>query len=307
MGKGSYQAADWVKLCQQRKLSDTMPPEAILPTDHVAKVYDSRYVRMREARDSIDSPQATPIIIGFDVTASMGYLAKELALNTLHRTILSLLRERPILYPQVLCAAIGDSRSDRHPLQVTQFEADIRIIEQMTALYLEGGGGGNGGESYHLLWYFAAHHTVADQFDKRHKKGYLLTLGDDTCHRQLSAPEIQRVFGDIVPYGYTSEELLQQAQARYHVLHIHIDTDRPSDDGIFSSWQHLLSGHALRIHRKELRYLPSLLCAAIAVNEGQSLNAVLKGMDQDEAEHIAPILALFSADPPTSAHHTIAF
>ena len=238
----------------------------------------------------------------------MGYLAKELALNTMHHTILTLLRERPILYPQILCAAVGDSLCDRHPLQVTQFEADIRIIEQMTSLYLEGGGGGNGGESYQLLWYFAARHTISDQYEKRHKKGYLFTLGDDACHQQLSPAEIQRVFSDSVPYGLTSEELLRQAEKCYFVFHIHIDTNRSTDDRIFQSWSKLLSGHAVRMHRNDLSLLPQLIEAIIAVNEGQERNAVLKRMDQDKAERLVPSLALFTPDSRSfSAPSTFSF
>ncbi|MEE3402852.1 MAG: hypothetical protein VZR73_02055 [Acutalibacteraceae bacterium] len=307
MGQGSYQAADWVKLCARRGLKDTMRPETIFPTTGAQKSFNSRYIACREARDSIDSPQSTPVIIGFDVTASMGYLAKELALHTMHRTILSLLEDRPIRYPQILCAAIGDSRCDTAPLQVTQFEADIRIIEQMTSLYLEGGGGGNGGESYHLLWYFAAHHTATDHFEKRHKKGYLFTLGDDVCHQQLTAPEIKYTFGTAHPYGYANAELLSQAEERYHIFHIHIDTDRSFDDICFTSWRSLLGGHALRIHRHDLSCLPQLLCSVIAINEGQDRNTVLKHMNQDIAERIAPSVALLTVTPPAAVTKTITF
>ena len=37
-----------------------------------------------------------------------------------------------------IIAAIGDSKSDLGPLQVTQFEADIRIAEQLLDLWLKG-------------------------------------------------------------------------------------------------------------------------------------------------------------------------
>jgi hypothetical protein len=84
--------------------------------------------QIRESRDSEDSPESTPVIIGFDVTASMGYLAKELALHSMNEIIKHLYKAKPITNPHILCAAIGDSLADKYPLQVTQFEADIRII-----------------------------------------------------------------------------------------------------------------------------------------------------------------------------------
>ena len=57
--------------------------------------------------------------------------------------------------PQLLFAAVGDADVDDAPLQVTQFESDIRIAEQLLDLWLEGGGG-DLPEDYELVWYFAA-------------------------------------------------------------------------------------------------------------------------------------------------------
>ncbi len=307
MGRGSYQASDWLNLCSSRGLHKSAPAEKVFTDHQVSKEFDVHSVAFREARDSEDSPQSTPVIIGFDVTASMGYLAAELAVNALNRTVQTLLKEKPILCPQVLCSAIGDSRCDAYPLQVTQFESDIRMVEQLTRLYLEGGGGGNGGESYHLLWYFAAHHTVMDCYEKRHKKGYLFTIGDDNCHTQLLSQEIQRVFGDACLYGYTNEKLLKEVQQYYEVFHIHIESDRSCDAAVFSSWRSLLDGHAVRLHRKDIHFLADLLCAMISVSEGQNLNAVLKRMDQSAAERIAPSMALVSVQHTVSDNKTISF
>ena len=163
MGRGSYTASDWTKLRSSfgnERRAEKIFSSACSQQSSLAGVY-------REARDNEDSPQSTPVIIGFDVTTSMGYLAEELALNSLNRAIMYLYEHKPILCPQVMCCAIGDCKSDKRPLQVTQFESDIRIIKQLTSLYLEGGGGGNGGESYNLAWYFAGKRTRTDCYEKR--------------------------------------------------------------------------------------------------------------------------------------------
>lgn len=161
MGRGSYTASDWASLRRSNDLTDENRVETIFSAKCAGTAYDVRHVVLRESRDNADSPHSTPVIIGFDVTASMGYLAKELSVHTINEAVQRLFAGNAIPNPQFLCAAIGDSRSDKAPLQVTQFESDIRVIRQLTDLYLEGGGGGNYGESYHLLWYFAAFRTAA--------------------------------------------------------------------------------------------------------------------------------------------------
>jgi hypothetical protein len=89
--------------------------------------------------------------------------------------------------------AIGDANCDKAPLQVSQFEADKRIIDQLTQIYLEHSGGGNDFESYNLPWYFAANHTVHDSMEKRGKRGYLFTVGDEETPQDLTRDQINHI------------------------------------------------------------------------------------------------------------------
>lgn len=292
MGRGSYTASDWSKL--KSSFGAAQRPEQIFRQTTPPPAQAALQQVYREARDNVDSPQSTPVMIGLDVTASMGYLAKELALHSLNRAIMYLYEQKPITCPQVLCCAIGDSLSDKVPLQVTQFESDIRIIRQLTELYLEGGGGGNGGESYHLAWYFAAHRTRTDCFEKRHRKGHLITIGDDLCHKKLTRGEIHRVFGDSVSYDLSDAELLAQAEEKYHVFHICIDKGMPSDDRMIAAWSELMPGRVAVIHKKHIACLAELLFCLISVAEGRTNNEALQAVDQSAAEIIADALACIS-------------
>ena len=297
MGRGSYRASDWAKL--RSSISTSVSAEeiyanrikALTPLSDIHSKETEGCKQIRESRDSEDSPESTPVIIGFDVTASMGYLAKELALNSMNKIITNLYKEKPISNPHILCAAIGDSRADKYPLQVTQFEADIRIIEQLIDLYLEGGGGGNGGESYNLLWYFAAKHTKADCFEKRSKKGYLFTIGDDASLGNLSPAEIKRIFNDDVQYVLSDEELLRKAEKNYNVFHIVIENEQADEEKIFRKWQELMPGKVTVINKKDISFLADIIFAIISVSEGKTANEALKSMDQDKAEKAAESLA----------------
>lgn len=289
MGRGSYTASDWVKL--RSSFGTEKKTEQIFTAKTSSYTMPSLNGVIREARDNEDSPRSTPVIIGLDVTASMGYLAEELALNSLNKAIVYLYKTKPIHCPQVMCCAIGDCKSDRFPLQVTQFESDIRIIRQLTGLCLEGGGGGNGGESYNLAWYFAARRTRTDCFEKRREKGHLITIGDDNCHRILTRSEISRVFGDSAEYDLSAEELIAEAEKMYHVFHICIDRGLPEDERIFAGWREILPGRTAIINRKDISCLSELIYALISVAEGRTPNEALSAADQQAAERIAGSLA----------------
>ena len=128
---------------------------------------------MRESRDNDEHPNSTPIAIGVDVTGSMGYLSEEIVKNSLNELMKKLYASNVIPDPQLMFAAIGDALADEAPLQVTQFESDIRIAEQLLELWLEAGGG-DGPEDYSLFWYFLANHTDTDSMKKRNEKGFAL-------------------------------------------------------------------------------------------------------------------------------------
>ncbi len=287
MGRGSYTAEDWISLRTNRNLCESQNVNTIFNRNSSDNKYDSRNISVRQSFDADEFSESTPVIIGFDVTASMGYLAKELATNSLHNTVSCLLADKVVSSPQILCAAIGDCKSDKYPLQVTQFESDIRIIEQLLDLYIEGGGGGNNGESYNLLWYFAAHHTDIDCYSKRGKKAYLFTVGDDYCHGGLNVSEIKKNFSFHSEYDISNEELIMQVKKKYHVFHIHIDKGIADDREIFNQWERLLPGCCTQINVKDIDCLSELITAIISITEGNSLNDSLRKLEPKRVERIA--------------------
>jgi len=133
----------------------------------------------RESRDSDENPESTAIIIGCDVTGSMGFIAENLIREGLGVLFEEIYDRKPVSDPHIMVSAIGDVDSDRVPLQVGQFEADLKITEDLEKVYVEGNGGGNNKESYDLPYYYAAYHTSIDCFEKRNKKGYIFTIGDE--------------------------------------------------------------------------------------------------------------------------------
>jgi len=235
-------------------------------------------VKMRESRDSDDNPNSTPLIVAIDVTGSMGIIADVLAREGLGTLFTGVLDRKPITDPHVMFMAVGDANCDSAPLQVSQFEADKRIIEQLAQIYLEHGGGGNNFESYNLPWYFAGFHTVHDSMEKRGKRGYLFTVGDEEAPRDLTADQIKTFIGDTPQANLTTKELLQLAQRTYDVFHIVIEEGDYASrhiDSVMSTWTSLLGQHVIRL--KDHKKLAETIVSAIEVAEGVDAAASAKG------------------------------
>lgn len=235
----------------------------------------------RESCDSASNPNSTPIIIGLDVTGSMGEIAVNIARKGLAKLATEIYDRKPVPDPHILFAGIGDVKFDRVPFQATQFEADIRIVEQLTKIFVEGGGGGNSTESYTLPWWFAGMHTKCDNFIKRGKKGYLFTMGDEQCPRTVLANEIEKVFGDKVQVSeYTAEELLDIVSKQYEVFHIVIEEGyhmRYHSDEVMKSWREVLGQRVLTI--SDYTKLPELIVSTLQVMNGESVDDVANSWD----------------------------
>lgn len=232
-------------------------------------------VTIRESRDSEDSPNSTPIIVGLDVTGSMGMLADRIAREGLGTLFNGILDRKPVPDPHVMFMAIGDANYDRAPLQVSQFEADNRIVEQLTQIYIEHGGGGNRFESYNLPWYFAAFHTEHDSIEKRGKRGYLFTVGDEEAPAALTKAQIKKYIGDDIETDtMSSEMLLQLAQRSYDVFHVVIEEGshaRRHPKEVSASWAEMLGQRV--IHLADYKALAETIVSAIEVAEGRDADA----------------------------------
>ena len=245
-------------------------------------------VLLRESRDSEQNPQSTPIILGVDVTGSMGIIADRLVRQGLSTLIEGILDRQPVTNPHIMAMGIGDVFKDSAPLQVTQFEPDVRIIEQLTDVYLEGGGGGNAFESYDLPWYFAAQRTSIDCFEKRGKKGYLFTMGDELPPPDgLSREDIKAVFGNDDQRGYSASELLEMAEEKYQVFHIIIEQGsfaRRELASVKSKWRELLGGRAVLL--SNYNYMSEVIIAIMEVAEGADPQDVVDSFQDREVKEV---------------------
>jgi len=177
------------------------------------------YKITRECCDSAEHPQTIPVILALDVTGSMGDAAKEVAtkLNIIMTDLYSKVKD-----VEFMIMGIGDFAYDDAPLQVSQFESDIRIAEQMDKIWFEEGGGGNSYESYTAAWYFGVKHCKLDCW-KRGKKGIIITLGDENLNPYLPYRQLARETGDTLQGDVETTDLYKEAAEKYDIFHIYVD------------------------------------------------------------------------------------
>jgi hypothetical protein len=281
MGSARWDPSDWAAYATttaRKSIHDVFSSRDLHPS------LDPRLAVCRESRDSALNPASTALIVALDVTGSMGMVADALARQGLGTMVEEVLRRKPLTDPHILCMGVGDATCDRAPLQVTQFEADIRIAEQLAQIWLEKGGGGNTCESYDLPWYFAAMHTSIDCFEKRGKKGYLFTVGDEEAPMGLSGAQIARVLGDRVQDDLGPRELLTMASRMYHVFHVIVEEGSYASGHLpqdVDSWTTLLGQRVLRL--ADHRRLAEVIVSAIQVTEGVDRHTVTESWPTDTA------------------------
>lgn len=301
MGSGRFTSDSWVSYASTRSY-DTKTTADIFTNTVVAPELKPLDIGLRESRDSADNPASTAIIIAQDVSGSMGMISDTMVRKGIPTLLEEIYTRKPVSDPHVLCMAIGDIECDRSPVQVTQFEADIRIVKQLELFHLEAGGGGNDHESYSMAWYIAAHHTVTDCFEKRGKKGYLFTIGDEMPTRKMTAENIKRHLGTGPEADISDEELLTLASRKWEIFHIIVEQGsfaRSRGAAVKDRWVKVLGQRVLSLpdHTK----LAEVIVSAIQINEGANKEDVIASWDGSTAVAVKAATENLTPGTPSGA------
>lgn len=226
---------------------------------------------MRECCDTEEHPATIPIILALDVTGSMGHAATACAgkLDEIMTELYDKVKD-----VEFLMMGIGDLAYDRAPIQASQFESDIRILDQTTKIYFEGGGGGNTYESYTAAWYFGLYNTRLDCW-KRGRKGIIITMGDEPLNMYLPGKELSRVMG-CNTQDVGTKELYEEVIQKFDVYHIAIIDSHSYYryvEPIEHTWGKYLGQHLIKATCDEL---PEVIGNIVAEHEGLAAESTLK-------------------------------
>jgi hypothetical protein len=253
MGGGSWTTSSFTSYCTTTRgysASDISLDGTITKAMSSQEMYKSRSLDpvlsplnvMRECRDSAEHPCTVPVILALDVTGSMGTAAVEVAkkLNVVMTNLYDQVKD-----VEFCIMGIGDLSCDCSPIQISQFESDVRIAEQMDKVYFEYGGGGNCYESYTAAWYMGARHTDLDCW-KRGQRGIIITMGDERINPYLPKSVLSDCTGDKVQADIDTEDLYKEVTEKYDVYHLDVNHGWRYDSGVESSWKSLLDDKHFR-------------------------------------------------------------
>lgn len=273
MGWGSWTTASYNTAVRSMGFSST----TAMASASVQEVYRENRLNpllnpknvVRECLDTEEHPETIPVILALDVTGSMGSAATMCAskLDEIMKELYDKVKD-----VEFLMMGIGDLACDDAPIQASQFESDIRILDQTTKVYFEDGGGGNSYESYTAAWYFGLHNTKLDCW-KRGKKGIIITMGDEPLNPYLPGRRLSEVLGTSTQ-DVDTEVLYKEVCEKYDVYHIAITNNSCYSrykDEIKDSWGKLLNQHLIIATSNEL---PKIISEIVAEHENNYSNTV---------------------------------
>lgn len=271
MGSGSWTTTSFTSYSSSSKCGATLDSLGRLTGSGVSSnqnIYKQRQIHadlfpkniVRECRDTDEHPNTIPVILGLDVTGSMGDTAVEVAksLNLIMTKLYSEIED-----VEFCIMGIGDLYCDHAPIQMSQFESDVRIAEQLDKVYFEFGGGGNAYESYTAAWYMGLCHTDLDCW-KRGKKGIIITLGDETLNPYLNKDKINNFTGDTCQDDIKTNLLYEEASKKFDIYHINVNHRSYKwllDDDIPSSFKNVIGES--HYYESTLNSLPDVISEII--------------------------------------------
>lgn len=229
MGAGTFSTSSFVAYSNSLGRAYDADTGRVSGQEYVAtridETLDPKKFTIRECCNSDEHPNTIPVILALDVTGSMGEACSEVA-SALGVIIKNLYEKFSDI--EFCVMGIGDLAYDDAPIQMSQFESDIRIAESLDKIYMEHGGGGNEYESYTAAWYMGLKHTKLDCFEKQGRKGIIITMGDEPLNPYLPYKKLNQVINGTEQKDVKTNDLYSQVCEMYNVFHIAVDSPKNS-------------------------------------------------------------------------------
>ena len=245
--------------------------EQVYTSKKLDESLDPRGFKLRECVNSDEHPNTIPVILALDVTGSMGSACKETA-EALGVIMTDLYEKFKDI--EFCVMGIGDLAYDRAPIQMSQYESDIRIAESLDKIYMEHGGGGNSYESYTAAWYMALKRTKLDCIEKQGRKGIIITMGDEPLNPYLPLDKLNRAVDGNEQADVDTNELYEEASKKFDIYHIAVNDSADSyiyyKDKINESFGAVIGDH-LKISTINDLSKTIVECVSDSVNNGKTL------------------------------------
>lgn len=207
-----------------------------------------------------------PIWTGFDGTGSMAENSSRAhaAQGNIH-AMLNAIRKR--YNPQLSASVIQDVSDTHSPFQMTQFEGDERIAEQLRLL-IPDGAGGDAIEDYQLSLAYLMLATDTDIVNFYGLKGYGFIVGDQIGRENVTKEEVKAYLGHTLQNTMTTKAVVELLLPKWHMYYIHVGSGGRggSEDFATEWWKDKFGvGHVVIAHDPNL--IAEVQCALIYVTE----------------------------------------
>lgn len=268
----SYSTTKGMNVSTDGMISGSYSNQDMFKARNIDSALDPKNV-IRECCDTEEHPNTIPVILALDVTGSMNDVSVEIAKKL--NVIMTKLYE-DITDVEFMIMGIGDLAYDNSPIQISQFESDIRIAEQLDKLWFENGGGGNDYESYTAAWYMGSRHTKID-CNKRYKKGIIITIGDERLNPYLPKNELEYITGDKLQGDIETKELYHETSNKFNIYHLDVDHRCHYDaDNIKSSFMNYLDENHFKVVN-----LNNVVDEIITIIKNESTNGIVHNEDSN--------------------------
>lgn len=288
MGSGTFSSRDYKKYASSMGRSYNVNTGRSKGQEFKAscldKALDPRFFTVRECANSEEHPNTVPVILALDVTGSMGEACQETA-EALGSIMMELFDKFQDI--EFCIMGIGDLSYDDAPIQMSQYESDVRIAEALDKVYMEKGGGGNGFESYTAAWYMGLKKTKLDCYDLQGRKGIIITMGDEPLNPYLPIDELnQNISGkEENKMILETPNLYEEASKKFDIFHIAVNSKYSSYD----YWKEKIQktfGEVLgnRLKVATIQNLPNTIVNCITESINENSNATSNTTVADNGE-----------------------
>lgn len=258
----------------------------------------SPFGKIRECRNSDKFPKTKPFAWGMDVTGSVRGIPVRMAQNDLRNFLQPLLKAGVTggHDPQVCMCAVADYA--HNPLQVGQFETDLRMDDDLTAIKIGGGGGSEYmHEAYEAFLYWLAFKVEADVW-KTGGKGHAYITGDELPNAVFTRDHVAQVFGDQIIADISIRDLIAKVQERWHLSFLYAATGYYEDwapgstETIWTGLQGIFGNRAFRLDENATG-VAQIACAISGIDEGvlTAKDAVIDQLELGTEERICRAMA----------------
>jgi hypothetical protein len=194
--------------------------------------------------------------------------------------------------PAISFCAIGDAKTDKAPIQITEFGQGKEIDEQISKVFLEGGGGNNAVESYELAAYFYNSNCELSNCELP----FFFVTGDEGFYDHPDSNMIAKVFDRHPKTSLKGTDEFRKLCKKFNVFHIKkAYKNQSKDDIIEKQWMNAVGEeHVLFI--KNPKAVVDIMLGAIALTSGsrtlKEYLSDLRSRDQTEERITEVFMAL---------------